>query len=195
LASIDFIRPNEEFYTFFDIDVNVAFNKKPKFSDVEYVVRHNLKTFAWQKHIFVSKADKDKIVEDLLYSAFIRMFLLGDNDVRSGNFGILFNKKTKKVRLAPNFDFDATFKDHNYCLDSLRYLFDNYPRVYEKLIKKFKELLNVDEKTRLSALDMIFASAINNELILDNLLVIINSNIINMNRAIFKIESEQGLSK
>lgn len=190
MASIDFIKPNEEFYSLFEIDCNNSFNRFSKFEEIEKSVRQILKIFS-RKHIVLNnKKENEKIIEDILYSFFVRRFILGDNDVRSGNFGILFNLKTHKVRFAPNFDFNAAFLQHNYCKDALIYLMNNYSNIYNKLILKFNELKKFTKYENKPVYRIYLEQIIDDELIFNDCLLKIENNIDSLNMAISQIEKE-----
>ncbi len=189
-ASLDFIKPEEEFITLFDIDCNYSFNRGSKFEDIEASTRKVLKIFARHNHFRLSKQDEDIYVKKLLYSAMIRRFLLGDNDVRSGNFGLLFNEKSKKFRFCPNFDYGCTFSEHPYCKRDLRYLQVKYPDLYERFVSKVKLLGSINKQTGHKLFHDFVYGYVDDEKDFDHFLLKLDTNILNINRAVKEIERE-----
>jgi len=189
-ASLDFIKPNETFITLFDIDCNYSFNKGSKFEDIEANTRKVLKIFARHNHFRISKQDEDVYIKKLLYSSMVRRFLLGDNDVRSGNFGLLFNKKTKKIRFCPNFDYGCTFLEHPYCKRDLKYLNINYPDLYEKFVTKVKLFGDINKQTGHKLFHDFVYGYVDDEKDFDHFLLKLDTNILNINRGINEIERQ-----
>ena len=189
--SLDFVKPNEIFYSFFEINCNYNFNKLSEFDTIEKSVRKSISIFSKSHILLNSKKEKDEIVKQVLYSILIRRFLLGDNDARSGNFGILYNHKTHKIRFAPNFDLGCTFSEHPYCKKALQYLRDKYPELYYKFIEKCDEFVSINKVTGEEHYKIFLTNTIDDENVRNNLNEKLENNLWAINKALVEIESEK----
>jgi len=139
LGSIDFIKPNEEFYTYAQYSRGEIFSGTDSLKQINYSGVIAINEFSKRHLLFLSKSKKEELLKELIYSATIRKLVLGDSDFRSGNFGLLYNKKSHTLRNSPNFDFDYLFKSYPNHEQELRWLKAYYPELYENFKQKFNE--------------------------------------------------------
>ncbi len=139
LGSVDFIKPNEEFFTYAQYSNGQPFDNTDSLLHINYSAKISIDEFSKQHLLFLSKKEKDKLLEEVLYAGIVRKLVLGDHDFRAGNFGLLYNKKTRTVRNSPNFDFDYLFRGYPNHEQELRWLSENRPEIYNKFKKKFSE--------------------------------------------------------
>lgn len=142
LASVDFIKPKEEFVGLHEYDENNKFYAGLKFSRIENEIRNIIKRIKLAKFAFANKENVDKIVEEILYVSAIKKYIMGDFDIRAGNFGLLL--KNHKIRLAPAYDFDTAFMRRFMPYDDLKYLHDNHLVVYNRFKERFDAFIKKD---------------------------------------------------
>ena len=148
VASIDFIKPNERLVLFsetgrntgdFGGDINLQ-------KSVMYVVDTIEELYAREK-LEPNAADVKKQVEEFVMSYLVRVCLIRDYDFTSRNNGFLVNEKEKSIRLAPNFDFELSFKlkDYKSLKDDLLFAANNFPEVFDKFMIKLEEFAKKKE--------------------------------------------------
>lgn len=169
LVSVDFLRPNEEFVPLNEI---VEFGKgidikkfegnglKKTISNILPYLEKTLK----ENGVRYSEKDIDDFEKYLVSSFLVRVILLGDDDFRNGNVGILINRKDSAFRPAPNFDMEKSFI-YRGCDDKLRRIpeiFREYPDIFEDFIQKMYNLV-VDDGNGESNCSKIAKKTLKNE--------------------------------
>lgn len=135
LISADFMSESDNFKTLWDCYCGIY--------DLEETIQRLKKGIPTK-----SKIIKNEIIEEFLYTYFVRRYVLHDGDFNADNIGFLINKENKKIQLL-NFDYEFAF-DNDFLAgkvnlvrelkDNLSYLVKKYPRIYEKFIKKCEEV-------------------------------------------------------
>ena len=143
LVSVDFLRPNEEFVPLNEI---VEFGKgidikryetcglKKTISNILPYLEKSLN----ENGISFSKQDIKNFENYLVSSFLVRVILLGDDDFRNGNVGILINRKDNTFRPAPNFDMEKSFiyRGANEKLKNLPQIYNDYPELFGDFVEK-----------------------------------------------------------
>ena len=67
--------------------------------------------------------------------------MLRDFDFTSINNGFLVNDKEKRIRLAPNFDFELSFrlKDYKSLNEDILFVANNFPDILDEFMKNLEE--------------------------------------------------------
>lgn len=145
--SIDFVKPNEKFYTFDEYVKDFPLGGFRYFGAFAYKIEKFLYVFesVFREHykrvkenapeLALSDEEIDaevlKNAEALCYAKLCRNYGLGDADFTLHNSGVIVNEKTKQISLAPSFDLEAA---------------DNYSMLYScrfvRWFKGFKESEN-----------------------------------------------------
>lgn len=148
LVSVDFLRPNEEFIQLNDI---VEFGKgidikrfdingmKNTISSILPYLESTLK----EKGVRYAKKDLENFENYLVASTLVRVILLGDDDYRNGNVGILINTKDKTFRPVPNFDMEKSFiyRGCDNKLKKLSSFYNEYPDIFDDFIQKMYDFV------------------------------------------------------
>jgi len=140
--SVDCIGENETFYSFEEVGVKTLHNV---YGAVELIKK------AFLKFGFDSKKKRNdnfnEVIEDFILSYMVRGYLLGDNDFRSRNLGLLYNSKTKHLKMV-NYDYEQAFMSDmsvvlgdykDYEEPTFLFIKKEYPKVYEKFMGYAKE--------------------------------------------------------
>ena len=145
IASIDFIKPDERLVLFSETGRNVGdFGGEINLQkSVRYVVETIEEIYAQEKFVPKEEDIKEQI-NDFVKSYLVRVCLLRDYDFTSRNNGFLVNDKEKTIRMAPNFDFELSFRLKNY--DSLKqdilFVAENFPDILDEFVKTLEEFTN-----------------------------------------------------
>ena len=148
VLSLDFLRPYEHFYVAEDIcEKNDIWCSNPLDKSLDSIdmdidiLKHRVENEFGVENI---EADKEQIKREYVMSYLVRVFLLGDTDYRSRNYGFIYNIKTNKIESAPNYDFELAFGmatkrfaafEENFKAVCLR-----YPDIMEEFLKKAQQL-------------------------------------------------------
>lgn len=188
LASIDFIRQNEEFLTLTEFQKNDKYTGRMGINLADTSLREILKNIKSEKHLILSKKDIEDIVEQVLYSFLIRRGVIGDYDLHSGNVGLLI--KNRKVVSVPAFDFDRSFFCFTLDINSLNYVYKNYNNVYQKFKTKFCEITDNFENNN-SIIQKIIYEAVPEQEIQKKCFKPINHCVKMLNEFFYSIENEK----
>ncbi len=142
VASIDFIKPDERLVLFSETGRNIGdFGGDINLQKSARYVAETIEEVYAQNNIIPKDADVKKQMEDFVKSYLVRVCLLRDYDFTSRNNGFLVNEKEKTIRLAPNFDFELSFrlKDYKSLKEDLLFVANNFPEVYDEFMKNLAE--------------------------------------------------------
>ena len=96
---------------------------------------------------------KNKFIEDYIYSYLVRDIILGDYDIHSANFGIMIGEDMS-IGSAPAFDLEGAlgYEDgyrYTYsALENLRWVACYHENIFLKFRSKVKALLEINEKDK-----------------------------------------------
>lgn len=136
VASVSFIKPDEEFFDIYD--VNSKHDKKFELKDAsKYGLEETLdrigkivERFLKANHVNYTKEDIDAYKRYMAMSIAVRVGFLADGDFKNGNTGIILNFARNCFRPTPNFDFGELF-DEDTLKDEKRIgLLRDYARLY-----------------------------------------------------------------
>lgn len=144
MISVDMIGENEKLFAFYELR---AVNSWGTCEEQLEVVQDMLSEKNLSKHkIYLNESQKEKIINDYVYSHLVRRVLLSDDDFGTRNCGILYNKKTMQARLV-NFDYEYIADpkgDTRYnTIKDIEYISKNYPELYRKFYNKAKQINSV----------------------------------------------------
>jgi len=104
---------------------------------------------------------KNKFIEDYIYSYLVRDIILGDYDIHSANFGIMIGEDMS-IQSAPSFDLEGAlgyedgYKFTYSALENLRWVACYHENIFMKFRNKVKELLKIKEKDKFGWKDVLF---------------------------------------
>ena len=161
MASAHFLKSEEVFVSLFSYVENYC-SKNLNLFDFEKISglcewlrcvfeTHNLKVEGSKPSFLHSNKlteEQEEFIEDFAYSNFIRKYPIGDSDLHSGNVGVVVNKKTKKIKPGPAFDFEYGFEilANEFFVQELLSAY-RYGEDVGEVIEKYQKL-EPDEKTR-----------------------------------------------
>ena len=146
VASVDFISPNEKFYSFEDFDMRWSYN----LDKMEKSVNEVLSKFEFNSTAEAAK-NKQKFFNDLVYSMLVREALVADGDFHTGNFGFLYNEKEKTIKFI-NFDMEFLFLSSNFLVvfkNAISKIRKKYPEVYDKFMNHVRYIVDTFDKQKL----------------------------------------------
>ena len=156
LMSIDMIRKNEKlvllneivpFLTHIDIG---KFDRQGVKNTLDLVGEY-LEIYLTENDINFTSQEIEDYKKFLAASLLERVMLLGDNDLRNGNAGILIDFKNKSFRALPNFDMEKSFSSmiSQSRFEHLKEFYELYPDVYDDFIMKMLGLFDSTKKGEL----------------------------------------------
>ena len=140
VASLDFIKPNERFFSLYDVcgyeyqlgvDVNLENALK--------VIRKFMVAFEREQEMTLSAEDKRALEERFVSDYLLRVCFLADCDFSTKNVGFLFDEKKNSLRTAPNFDFEYTFMCEMSVEEDVLFAYKHYPEVVDDFMNKLKD--------------------------------------------------------
>lgn len=183
VLSVDCLKPNERFFDLFEVAFLRGGNLLSIHADgVDKTIDGiavALCRFFDKNEIKYTQKQIDDYKSFLVYSYIIRVLLLGDNDYRNGNAGIIVNEKDKTFRAFPNFDFNLLF-DSEQTENKLNIIDDiavSYPKVLDDFLLKTEKFLSKRVKSEESACESIFKESIKRKTARENLANIFYSNV------------------
>ena len=142
--SIDFISPDENFYTLQNLDFYDIWEIKDSIAEFN----PNCRTSINPMPIILQNASikqRENLIRSFVRSYMVRTILLRDSDHTNYNQGILINPK-KKIYSFINFDYENAFSEGNLENEhrlSLKYIFNEYPDIYNEIFVKSLEIYNL----------------------------------------------------
>lgn len=148
VLSLDFLRPHEHFYVAEDIcEKNEIWCSNPLDRSLAAIdmdidiLKHRIGNEFGMTDV---KADKEQIKRDYVMSYLVRVFLLGDTDFRSRNYGFIYNIKQNEIYSAPDYDFELAFgmstKRFAAFESNFKAISEKYPDILEEFLKKTQQL-------------------------------------------------------
>ena len=145
IASVDFVRPREKFYTFKDL--NLLFDRDTPIQEI-FALCNKLPQRLRYKRVRVSREDIEQIKMDIAKQWLFKIAICADLDFQWENVGIICDDDGI-VRLAPCFDMELLFQNIRFLdtgrngvveFENLMYIFNNMPEMAGKMLEKFDEL-------------------------------------------------------
>ena len=159
ILSVNFLGQNERFYTTSDALQHVGFNVDSNTMHPidEWVTKMEkaIRNVAKDNHCKQSKEDVHNFMSDFYKSYISRAYILNDSDFSAYNSGLIYNRDTDKVTLAPNFDmeFAGGHADKSDLLHSL-YLYKQHDKdAYEDYIDLLQSSITPDATTNVSPIE------------------------------------------
>lgn len=148
VLSLDFLRPYEHFYVAEDLcEKNEIWCSNPldkSLASIDMdidILKHRIEGEFGMTGVTV---DKEQIKREYVMSYLVRVFLLGDTDYRSRNYGFIYNIKNNTIESAPNYDFELAFgmsaKRFSAFESNFEAISKQYPDVLEEFLKKAQQL-------------------------------------------------------
>lgn len=148
VLSLDFLRPYEHFYVAEDLcEKNEIWCSNPLDKSLEAIdgdidiLKKRVENEFGAKDV---KVDNEQIKREYVMSYLVRVFLLGDTDFRSRNYGFIYNIKENTIESAPNYDFELAFgmatKRFAAFESNFKAICQQYPDVLEEFLKKAHQL-------------------------------------------------------
>ena len=148
VLSLDFLRPYEHFYVAEDIcEKNEIWCSNPLENSLASVdmdidiLKHRVEN---EFGVSGVAADKEQIKRDYVMSYLVRVFLLGDTDFRSRNYGFIYNIQDNEIYSAPDYDFELAFgmstKRFAAFEQNFKAISEKYPDILEEFLKKAQQL-------------------------------------------------------
>ena len=152
VLSLDFLRPYEHFYVAEDLcEKNEIWCSNPLQKSLDAIdmdidiLKHRIEN---EFGVTNAEADKEQIKREYVMSYLVRVFLLGDTDYRSRNYGFIYNLKTNKIESAPNYDFELAFgmatKRFAAFEENFKAISEKYPDILEEFLKKSQQLTRLN---------------------------------------------------
>lgn len=136
VASVSFIKQNEEFFDLYDVnskhDKKFELKNASKYGLEETLNRIGIivERFLRANHVKYSSVDIENYKRYMAMSIAVRVGVLADGDFKNGNAGIILNFARSYFRPVPNFDFGELF-DEDALKDEKRFgLIRDYARLY-----------------------------------------------------------------
>ena len=127
--SLDFLSYGEDFITFDELCCSFSGDLRENVRMIKYEFRMSY----FNKY---NQEDLTKVIEDYIYSFFVRRYVIKDMDFYDNNSGIIFNRETGSVKYI-NFDFEYGFNPSKPHLEeNLMYCLEYYPEVYDRFVSK-----------------------------------------------------------
>lgn len=135
VLSVDFLDDKEKFVTFDDLACIFENDLKENVRQIRYEL--NTSTFDG-----FSDSEKNKVIEDYVFSFFIRRYFLKDVDFAHNNCGLIVDKENGRLQYI-NFDFEYAFGTSRSRLkENLMYCFKEFPDVFDRLFDSVCECRN-----------------------------------------------------
>jgi len=137
MISVDMIDNHEKLFTFYELK---PINCWGTCEEQLEVVGDMLSDKNLINHkITISSEQKEKIIEDYVYSHLVRRVLFSDDDFGTRNCGILYNKGNRAVKVI-NFDYeyiaDPKGDTRSNTIKDIAYISRNYPNIFNKFLEK-----------------------------------------------------------
>lgn len=159
ILSVNFLGENEKFYTTSDAlkHADLGNDYDPGHPIDEWVAKMEqaTKNVARDNHCKQSEEDVHNFMSDFYKSYISRAYILNDSDFSAYNSGLIYNRDTDKVSLAPNFDmeFAGGHADKSNLLHSL-FLFKQHDKdAYEDYINLLQSSITPDATTNVSPIE------------------------------------------
>ena len=151
VLSLDFLRPYEHFYVAQDLceenEIWVSNSLENNLNSIDKDIDILKQRIEIEFGATGVTADKEQIKRDFVMSYLIRVFLLGDTDFNSRNYGFIYDIKSNQIKTAPNYDFELTFgmsnKNFSGFVEKFKEIYAKYPDIMEEFLKKTSQLAKV----------------------------------------------------
>ena len=132
VVSVDFLEYGQEFYSFFDLACDFDDN-------LENCVRQIRYELGTDKFSYYSQSEKDRVVEDFVYSYFIRRNILRDVDFGHNNCGIIEDQERGKLQYI-NYDFEYSMGSRRpRGKENLVYCSREFPHIFSRIFERVSE--------------------------------------------------------
>ena len=193
-ASIDFIKKDENFYTLDDLCEDELFSKHDRLLNIQTAFKQFLKIIAKQNSLHLGLRQQKNLLDELIYSVAVRRLVCSDGDVRSGNFGVLINKKKKTLRLGPAFDYGCSFLFETD-MSFLKTLAQINRPMYDKFVERFEMFVAFDKQKNKHYYELMIEKYVDNSDCEYQITRLLNKNIENIKKTIIEIENQKQSSK
>lgn len=200
ILSVDFIKPNQRYYSGVDIDNCSVQNTISIEKNLEVIEQSVEKLSDMIEYEYAKKLgdyNLREIKEQFIYSYLIRVYLLGDSDFCGRNCGFIVDTTTNTISFGPSYDFELSFykaaKLNPRLENDFRYLSKNYPDILGDFMEVVESLSNIDSKKKVPKFKKIINKCVPEKEIAEEFSLLICSNIKTLKQKYKEITNESQL--
>ena len=196
--SIDFISNNEEFSTFYEQNEFPDDTIESWLTSIDRIIEKHFATRPYPMYSLSEIRDtKENLERQFVETYLVRKLLINDTDFSHHNFGILINKQTQNISLAPNFDLEYGLNKLNinsllYSVpENMKFIYERYPDLIMSFMEKSRNLITPDNSNQ-SPLDKLLNQGDYSEKMKNETIEIINYNMQTLEKA-YRTTRQQSL--
>lgn len=197
ILSVDFIKPNQRFYSCRDLQEKCVTNTVSLEKNLE-ILEQELEllgdTVEQERKGISAKYNSREIKEQFIYSYLTRVYLLGDGDFCGRNCGFIVDTTTNEITLAPNYDLELSFhklaKLNSRFDADMRFVAKNYPEVLSGFMEVVESLSNIDSKKKVPKYKKIINKCVPEDELADEFSLLIHANINTLRKKYLEITNE-----